>query len=401
MKILIIVLVLLTVLLNLKASADVSFIDGAFGYRIRYSFIPVLSGGDEKEEKKKNKKEKKKKDGSSEKDPKNDTVSEEKADAKKDSEKEKSEEQPKRKRLFGDRIIALSEKISSYVRFADNCRGPLKRLLKGICFTDIDFDFLTANEDAYVCAMEYGTVCAGMYSILGFLSGAFKTKIKRAAVGVKYNSSDSRYNISFSVKARVITLITVGIGALRAYLCKDKEAKKKEKKQSKIQTNENKECIDMSEHPVNGLLGTTIEKIRNMIDVNTIIGEPIATKDGTTIIPVSKMAIGFASGGSDIPSKQPKNFFGGGAGAGVSVQPIAFLCVNPDGEVKLLQISVNASKETAIITTIPELIDKIANMVSGKKKEKQASSSKSSVHEEKPFDKDVSDDIVDISETDL
>ena len=401
MKIFIIVLVLFTALLNLRASADVSYIDGIFGYRIRYSFIPILTGGDEKEEKKKYKKEKKKKDGSSEKDSKIDAVSEEKSDAQKDSEKENNEEQPKRKRLLGDKIIVLSEKISSYVRFADDCKGPLKRLLKGISFSNIDLDFQTANEDAYVCAMEYGAVCAGMYNILGFLSGAFKTKIKRAAVGVKYNSTDSRYNISFSVKARVITLITVGIGALRAYLNKDKEVNKKEEKQSNNQTSEKEESIDMSDHPVNGLLGTTIEKIRNMIDVNTVIGEPIKTQDGTTIIPVSKMSIGFASGGSDIPSKQPKNFFGGAAGAGVSVQPIAFLCVNPDGEVKLLQLTINASKESAIITTIPELIDKIASMVSGKKKEKQTSTSKPPVHEEKPFDKDVSDDIVDISETDL
>ncbi len=391
MKILIIILVLLTVLLNLKASACVSYIDGVFGYKIRYTFIPILTGGDEKEEKKKKKKEKKTKEKSSE----------ETSDSKKETDESSSEEQPKRKRLLGDKIIALSEKISSYVRFADDCKGPLKRLLKGICFTDIDFDFQTANEDAYVCAMEYGTVCAGMYNILGFLSGAFKTKIRRAAVEAKYNSNDSRYNISFSVKAKVITLITVGIGALRAYLRKDKSSKEKNEKQSNNQTSEKEESIDMSEHPVNSLLGTTIEKIRNMIDVNTIIGEPITTKDGTTIIPVSKMAIGFASGGSDIPSKQPKNFFGGGAGAGVSVQPIAFLCVNPDGEVKLLQISVNASKEAAIITTIPELIDKIANMVSGKNKDKSSNSSKTKKREEKPFDKDVSDDIVDITETDL
>lgn len=391
MKILIIILVLLTVLLNLRASACVSYIDGVFGYKIRYTFIPILTGGDEKEEKKKKKKEKKTKEKSSE----------ETSDSKKETDESSSEEQPKRKRLLGDKIIALSEKISSYVRFADDCKGPFKRLLKGISFTDIDFDFQTANEDAYVCAMEYGTVCAGMYNILGFLSGAFKTKIKRASVEAKYNSNDSRYNISFSVKAKVITLITVGIGALRAYLRKDKSVKEKNEKQSSNQTNENEESIDMSEHPVNNLLGTTIEKIRNMIDVNTIIGEPITTKDGTTIIPVSKMAIGFASGGSDIPSKQPKNFFGGGAGAGVSVQPIAFLCVNPDGEVKLLQISVNASKEAAIITTIPELIDKIANMVSGKNKDKSSNSSKTKKREEKPFDKDVSDDIVDITETDL
>ncbi|MBE6844057.1 MAG: sporulation protein YtfJ [Ruminococcus sp.] len=122
------------------------------------------------------------------------------------------------------------------------------------------------------------------------------------------------------------------------------------------------------DHAVNGLMGTTIEKIREMIDVNTIIGNPITTPEGATIIPVSKVSFGFASGGSDIPSKSQKELFGGGAGAGVSVQPLAFICVSPNGDTKLLQMSVNAKKENAIINTIPELIDKISDMVSSKGK---------------------------------
>ncbi|MBQ9982744.1 MAG: GerW family sporulation protein [Oscillospiraceae bacterium] len=125
------------------------------------------------------------------------------------------------------------------------------------------------------------------------------------------------------------------------------------------------------DHAVNGLMGTTIEKIREMIDVNTIIGNPITTPEGATIIPVSKVSFGFASGGSDIPSKSQKELFGGGAGAGVSVQPLAFICVSPNGDTKLLQMSVNAKKENAIINTIPELIDKISDMVSSKGKGKK------------------------------
>ena len=81
----------------------------------------------------------------------------------------------------------------------------------------------------------------------------------------------------------------------------------------------------MSEHPIQGLMSTTMQKIREMVDVNTIIGEPILSPDGTVIIPVSKVSFGFASGGSDIPSKQPKDIFGGASGAGVSIQPLYFL----------------------------------------------------------------------------
>ena len=68
--------------------------------------------------------------------------------------------------------------------------------------------------------------------------------------------------------------------------------------------------------PINDLLGISIEKIKEMADVNAIIGEPIKLGDGTTIIPVSKVSYGFASGGSDLPSKYDKDLFGGGAGAG-------------------------------------------------------------------------------------
>ena len=81
-----------------------------------------------------------------------------------------------------------------------------------------------------------------------------------------------------------------------------------------------------------------MEKIREMIDVNTIIGDPITTPDGTVIIPVSKVSFGFGSGGSDFPNKRDRDLFGGGAGAGISIQPLAFLVVF-QGDVKLLQMS--------------------------------------------------------------
>ena len=71
------------------------------------------------------------------------------------------------------------------------------------------------------------------------------------------------------------------------------------------------------EHPIGSLMDTTMEKIKEMIDVNTIIGEPITSPDGTLIIPVSKVSYGFAAGGSDLPTKKEnKDCFGGGSGAG-------------------------------------------------------------------------------------
>ena len=90
------------------------------------------------------------------------------------------------------------------------------------------------------------------------------------------------------------------------------------------------------EHPIGSLMDTTMEKIKEMIDVNTIIGEPITSPDGTLIIPVSKVSYGFAAGGSDLPTKKEnKDCFGGGSGAGVTIQPVAFLTVY-QGDVRLV-----------------------------------------------------------------
>lgn len=125
----------------------------------------------------------------------------------------------------------------------------------------------------------------------------------------------------------------------------------------------------MSEqHTIGGIMGITMDKLKEMVDVNTIVGEPIKVDEKTTIIPISKVSFGFASGGSDLPSKNPKDLFGGGSGAGVSIQPIAFMVVT-DGEAKLMQLSVNASAPNAIINMIPDVVDKVSDFVGKKKKE--------------------------------
>ena len=125
----------------------------------------------------------------------------------------------------------------------------------------------------------------------------------------------------------------------------------------------------MSEHPIQGLMNTALQNIREMVDVNTIIGDQIVTGDGTVIIPISKVTLGFASGGSDFPSKSEKELFGGGSGAGATINPIAFIVVN-NGNVKLLQITQNSSAADNAISLVPELIDKISSLF-GKDKEKK------------------------------
>lgn len=122
-------------------------------------------------------------------------------------------------------------------------------------------------------------------------------------------------------------------------------------------------------HNLEALVKTATEKIKEMIDTETVIGTPITTSNGTTIIPVSKVSVGFGSGGSDLPTKQTKDLFGGGAGGGVTIQPLAFITVLPDGNVKLLQLTVNAPKENAALAMIPDIVDKISDMISKPKKD--------------------------------
>lgn len=127
----------------------------------------------------------------------------------------------------------------------------------------------------------------------------------------------------------------------------------------------------MSEqHTIGNMMGITMDKLKEMVDVNTIVGEPMKIDDKTTVIPISKVSFGFASGGSDLPSKNNNDLFGGGSGAGVSIQPIAFMVIT-NGEAKLLQLSVNASTPNAVINLIPDVFDKISGMIKNKKGDKE------------------------------
>ena len=119
--------------------------------------------------------------------------------------------------------------------------------------------------------------------------------------------------------------------------------------------------------PVSDLLGISIEKIKEMADVNSIIGEPIKLPDGTTIIPVSKVSYGFASGGSDLPSKYDKDLFGGGAGAGVSIKPEGFLVIAPDGSAKMVNMEGYNDPISNAIEKMPAIIDKVSGFINKKK----------------------------------
>lgn len=124
----------------------------------------------------------------------------------------------------------------------------------------------------------------------------------------------------------------------------------------------------MKEKSANGILSTTIEKVRDLVDVSTIIGEPINLPDGLTIIPISKVTYGFASGGSDFPSKNNVELFGGAGGAGITINPVAFLVVK-DGEVTIKHIVTNDNAAERAVSMVPEMFDKVVSLTKKKKTE--------------------------------
>ena len=134
----------------------------------------------------------------------------------------------------------------------------------------------------------------------------------------------------------------------------------------------------MSENKISDIISTSLEKIKALADGETVIGNPIATPNGTTIIPVSKVSMGFASGGIDYNGKKAPvgaQNFGGGGGTGITVTPISFLVVSPDGNVQLMPISNptqtdTVDKVTSFIERSPELLEKIKKVFVSEKKKK-------------------------------
>ncbi len=130
----------------------------------------------------------------------------------------------------------------------------------------------------------------------------------------------------------------------------------------------------MSDHPIEGLMKTAMESIKEMVDVNTIVGDPVETPDGSVIIPISRVACGFAAGGGEFEAANGGGQkgkggdqqegggvpFGGGSGAGVSVQPVGFLVVG-QGQIRMLPVDGNAMVDR-IIDVAPQMLNQIQDM---------------------------------------
>ena len=131
----------------------------------------------------------------------------------------------------------------------------------------------------------------------------------------------------------------------------------------------------MSDHPIQGLMDTSMQNIKEMVDVNTIVGEAVETPDGSVIIPVSKVGFGFVAAGSEYPQKNgsvpPTPMFGGGSGGGVSIKPVGFLVVG-QGQVRLLPVEAADSPIDKLLDYVPDLLDKLNGKMQKSKEEKKA-----------------------------
>ena len=120
--------------------------------------------------------------------------------------------------------------------------------------------------------------------------------------------------------------------------------------------------------PLNDLMRSAVEKVREMADTNAIVGQPITTPDGVTLIPISKVSLGFGCGGGDYGKVQPKSF-GGGSGAGVNIAPVAFLVIK-DGVTRVLPVAVPpVSTADRVVEMVPNVLDRVEKFLD-KKQEK-------------------------------
>lgn len=147
----------------------------------------------------------------------------------------------------------------------------------------------------------------------------------------------------------------------------------------------------MGQHPIEALMKTAMESIKEMVDVNTIVGDAVQTIDGTVIIPVSKVTFGFAAGGGefcqDKKSENPNFPFAGGSGAGVSINPVAFMVVGRNNTIKMIPASPNAALDRAL-DNIPNLIEQIRKALDHNHKPKKECDKQ---EKEKDKDKDTAE----------
>ena len=306
----------------------------------------------------------------------------------KPKEEEKKDEKPKEKKpgiIQEKGILWLVDTIKQAAQLA---LGALKSFFKHLVIKRLNISISYHGEDADDTAVKYGYFCLAVYPSVSVLVKAAKCKRYGVDIAPNFNEGEpSRYAVDVYAYIRVFWIIALvfryGFRAIKLLLSLRRAKTKEEKKEILKDLTDNKGESAM-EHPIGNLMNITMEKIKEMVDVNTIVGTPITSADGTLIIPVSKVSYGFASGGSDLPTKNVnKDLFGGGSGAGVTIQPIAFLTVY-QGNVRLISIGGGDGLDK-IMGMVPDVVDKV----------------KGFFKKDKPAEIDVTDDFSEITVDDV
>ena len=283
---------------------------------------------------------------------------------KKEPKEEKPAEEKKKKKKPGliqeKGILWLVDLLRDAASLA---AGALKSFFKHLVIKRLSISISYHGEDADDTAVKYGYFCLAVYPAVSILVKAAGCKSYGVDISPDFTEgADSRYFIDIYVRIRIFWIFAMvfryGFKALRLLISLKSGRKKDEAETPQTELNTfNGGEFDM-EHPIGNLMNITMEKIKEMVDVNTIVGTPITAADGTLIIPVSKVSYGFASGGSDLPTKNTtKDLFGGGSGAGVTIQPIAFLTVY-QGNVRLISIG-GGDGIDKLLSMVPDVVDKV------------------------------------------
>ena len=292
---------------------------------------------------------------------------------KKDKKKEKKESEDDKKKKKKPSIVkekGILWLVDTIREAASLAAGALKSFFKHLVIKRFSLSISYHGKDAEDTAVKYGYFCLAVYPAVSILVKASKCKKYGVDISPDFNEGDqSRYAVDIYAYIRLLWIFAIafryGFKAIKLLIRLKNGKKPKNSDKNEINTF-NKGELDMA-HPIDNLMNITMEKIKEMVDVNTIVGTPITAEDGTLIIPVSKVIYGFASGGSDLPTKNDKkDLFGGGSGAGVTIQPIAFLTVYK-GNVRLISVG-GGDGIDKVLGMVPDVVDKVKGFFKKDKK---------------------------------
>jgi len=293
----------------------------------------------------------------------------------------------KGKRWTGAAAARLARTIRRYGGFSF-LRTWARGLLRGVVCTRWRADLEIGTGDAASTGVAAGAAWAAM----GMAAGAAGTLMRldtRPHGGVRPVFHEPRLALVWEAdfRIRLSTLLgalaRLGVRFLARAFINGRRHAHPTKDIGSGKTGTSKEEFAMSEHPIKSLMQTAMENIKEMVDVHTIVGEPVESPDGSVILPISRVGFGFAAGGSDFYAggrtevKRGDNGnavvqlpFGGGSGGGVSITPIAFLVVGPHG-VKVVSLDHQTHLWERLIESMPQLIDRIQAMWNAGREEEE------------------------------